>query len=495
MLVTAVVTTLWVVMLLLVMGEQTNYALDDPYIHMSIARHWLEDGVWGIGSGPAAATSSPLWTVLIAMGFRLFGAWDLWPYLLQLPWVVALGVAVDRWMPESLSENRRAGTACALLLCLGLPALLLSSMEHILHVAVALFLVVETARHVDGPASLGRIALLSAIAIATRYESVFLLVGTGLVLVHHRRWGALAAGHGLAGGVAILIGVWNATVGVGPLPNSVVAKSAFIQEEGLGALLAAVSNIPAHVGSHETALLGAVVALVLSAALCGARSDDTLVRVGVVALTVTAVLHICFAQLGWLFRYEAWLIALGLVVTTRAVILQPPPSPVVRTLVAMAGMLVVVRLIWSTSSSLGALEDIRKQHLAMARVLDASFSEQVVVANDVGAISFYADIEVMDLVGLGDNEILEHRRKGTWGAPFLAAEATERKATIAVLYEDWFGANIPESWTPVADWNSGEVVIAGSPRVSWYAIGADPETVKTALQQNPPAEGVELIWR
>ena len=41
------------------------YPLDDSYIHLALARTLATSGVWGIDAQhPAAASSSPLWTVL-----------------------------------------------------------------------------------------------------------------------------------------------------------------------------------------------------------------------------------------------------------------------------------------------------------------------------------------------------------------------------------------------------------------------------------------------
>ena len=52
---------------------QLTYALDDPYIHMSIARSLAEHGVWGLdGARFASASSSVAWPlVLAAMGIAV----------------------------------------------------------------------------------------------------------------------------------------------------------------------------------------------------------------------------------------------------------------------------------------------------------------------------------------------------------------------------------------------------------------------------------------
>ena len=47
--------------------DHVTYPLDDTYIHMAIARNVAQSGTWGINAGEfAPASSSPLWTVILA---------------------------------------------------------------------------------------------------------------------------------------------------------------------------------------------------------------------------------------------------------------------------------------------------------------------------------------------------------------------------------------------------------------------------------------------
>ena len=62
-----------------------GYPQDDTYIHMAIAKHFVNDGFWGVSQfGFSSSTSSPLWTFLIALSYMIFGVNDFTPLVLSL---------------------------------------------------------------------------------------------------------------------------------------------------------------------------------------------------------------------------------------------------------------------------------------------------------------------------------------------------------------------------------------------------------------------------
>jgi len=92
------------------------YAQDDPYIHLTMARTLADVGVWGIRPDAfASASSSPLWTLLLAAfaaaGIRV--VW--WPFVLNV--VAGLGVVWigDRVLQTSLAPRSRLAALAAII--------------------------------------------------------------------------------------------------------------------------------------------------------------------------------------------------------------------------------------------------------------------------------------------------------------------------------------------------------------------------------------------
>ena len=72
-------------------GGRFVYALDDPYIHMAIAKNFALHGVWSVtAEGFSSSTSAPLWTLILAIAYRLFGVNDLTPLILNILAALAL---------------------------------------------------------------------------------------------------------------------------------------------------------------------------------------------------------------------------------------------------------------------------------------------------------------------------------------------------------------------------------------------------------------------
>lgn len=469
-------------------GSPFVYPLDDTYIHLAIARTLAEDHIWGAVAGqPAAASSSPLWTVLLA---ALYKIWPNDAVFLYAP--LALNALAAALLIFVLARALGPGAAtpwrvAAILVAASVPALAALGMEHVLHGALTVALVVAACGSLArGQGEAGLCALLATLAVATRYESLFVvapLVGLALVL---RRVGLAAA---LVGGALLPILAFGALWvhdGGWLLPNTLILKRGLAEQRGLlDFVTEAWANVRRNVQELKSprawvafVCLSALLALVAARAR---RKKEVLIAIAAFA---TIALHFAFASTGWLYRYEAWLILL--LATSTAMCADALPagksatSSALASVLAVAAATVVVfgaRTFDSTEMTVQAMDDRRMEHITTADFVAANYSGQTVMLNDLGAVAWFAPRTVtLDIYGLGSNEPIRRMLRGAYGQDGVAAWAKETGTRIAILQPCWpiIWRMTPDSWNFVATWKIPRNVVFGDRYVGFYAV-ADGE--------------------
>ncbi len=114
------------------------YPLDDTYIHMAIARTLVQNHVWGVQPfEPAAASSSPLFTIILACFYRLVPNDRLF-YYVPLALNAAAMVAVIALWARMLRGQKYAFSALIVLSIVALAFVIpIIGMEHSLQILIA----------------------------------------------------------------------------------------------------------------------------------------------------------------------------------------------------------------------------------------------------------------------------------------------------------------------------------------------------------------------
>lgn len=451
------------------------YVLDDAAIHLSIGDRLAHDGTWGVAPGHfESASSSPLWTVLVAGALLVAGPAAQWvPLVLN----VAAGVGVV-WMlarHQAVIEPARrrpidaAVTVLLVTVVLFLPGLALVGMEHTLHVALVLAVVAVVHRWaLDRPApSLAVACALLALATLTRFETAFVAAGlaTALIVVdrraHLRRAVALSAASGVP---IVAFGLANRALGGGWLPNSILAKGQATGQsssDGTG-------PVDIHNRLMEDPLLLLLVAMaVIYLLLRGRRSTAA---VPAIALVVAAPVHAALADVGWYDRYQAYLIAIGVYVLLA--VLAEVPAPLRRR--AMVAVCALALLGGATKANLHvkaplAADDMYRQQYQAGLFVDRYYDGQPIATDQLGYISYFHGGPITDFAGLGDREVLEapddESHSELW--PRLAAE---RGFRVAVLYDKAAAFRVPREWVRAGEWRiSTEPITGVSQRLQFFA--------------------------
>lgn len=77
---------------------RTGYPLDDAYIHQTFARNLVRDGQWAVNPGePTAGSTSPLWTLLLSLGYLLHIPHPIWTYGLGIGLLAGMAFLAIHW--------------------------------------------------------------------------------------------------------------------------------------------------------------------------------------------------------------------------------------------------------------------------------------------------------------------------------------------------------------------------------------------------------------
>ena len=494
-----------------VTGGQNFYALDDAYIHMAVAQNFAQKGVWGISVYEfSSTTSSPLYTLLLAGLFKVFGSHMILPFIFNCLLAGVFLWQLFRFGARYLSPQVYLALALALTFLLPLPPLITIGMEATLHIVLAFWLFTAAWRALQySPPVFGRqfwlLCLAAALAVMVRYESLFLIAAISFIFLIRRQfmWAFLPA---IAGALTVVIyGLISMFHGSLFFPNPLLIKSS-ISEISLLSLLEMLWKGKNNL-MYSPSLL--CLAILISGIFIGVyRSHPKIPRVRLWILVIpviTILLHTLLASGGtvyWLIRYEAYLVTIGgLAIASMGdwiirewrqweksmrwalyVLLFPLFLPFGEK--AFRSLVVTPRCI----------KNIYEQQCQMAQFLHQYYPTASVAANDIGAISYFTEIQLFDLIGLGSVEIIQNKHLPK--KEVFTQVAAEKGVQIALIYIPWFGDNIPDHWKPVGSWTIPDNYICGDPTVTFFAVDpAQEDTLSHALKEFTPnlPQGVE-VW-
>jgi len=481
-------------------GGRLIYVLDDPAIHLSVAGNLVHHGTWGVEAGRfASASSSPLWTLLLAGTMVVSPLSDaLGPLVLNVAGALAV-IAVLGANQTVLRPSRRrpldaAAVAVLVVVVLFLPALTLVGMEHTLHAALALGAVVLVHRATVGE-GIGRWPAwapyaLVALATFTRLETVFVAAGLAVAMVARTLpgWGRGGGAEplraqlkpvallGLATAVPVaVVGLTSKLGGDGWMPNSVLAKAqADPAAQQHWFVRAAADRLTGD------ALLTALVLLALGALVLAWRQPRRFV-VPAVVFAVASLLHVGLARMGWYDRYQAYLLVLGTYAALQIAAEALPPErraarPAALPLLVLGLLLLSATKMGLTTDAPSAVDDTYTQRYQAGRFLQRYYQGEPIATGELGYVTLLHDGPVTDLLGLGDHEVLEERR-ATDNAPpmgYWERLTEERGFDVAAVYPATVLFQTPPRWILVGEWTmSGRSVSAFQDTFQFWATSPD----------------------
>lgn len=441
------------------------YSLDDPYIHLALARG-IANGHYGIDPvAYSAPSSSILWPFLLAPFARSAVA-EWLPLAINLACLLGTASLLLRFFARHLEAKAAAFLSLTVVAALNLFGLVFTGMEH----SLQLLLVTAVATHIGG-LPLPRWQFLTALVLLplVRYED--LAISLPVLVWHFAAGRRREAATALALMVAALFGfsLFLNQLGLGWLPSSVLAKQAALTASGADRLTVIGSNLIDNLRASPLSVLLVLLACALPASRRAAPGRTAV-------LVAASGLILLFGRNGWFGRYQVHF-AMFVTVVTAASLLplldlrKRKRAWLLLTLPVLVFIAAHVKLWKSSVLTPGAAANIAEQQAQMAVIVRDHLRAPVAV-NDLGLVAWRGGQPVLDLWGLGSLDALRARQadpSGLWIEPVTALHGVE----FAMIYDAWF-PTVPARWIRVAELRlAGPRVSAAQSSVSLYATSAD----------------------
>ncbi|WBV59621.1 hypothetical protein PFY12_11200 [Chryseobacterium camelliae] len=464
------------------------YPIDDAYIHLAIAKNFALYDVWGVTRYQFSSTSSsPLFTYLLSVMIKIFGNSDQLPLYFNM----VFGIGTVYFLNEYFAGifEKIGSIVCAVLFILLFSVLhlqLLSGMEHVFHVFLIVFNIFCFSRFQNKWAVFGFYFSLLLMGLV-RFESMFYFVMLAFVFGVTKKWKEAILVL-LVGFMPILIfGYFNEQQDGYFFPNSVVVKGTKLSFDSnfplqLKSIL--LDNFLFNISFYKIGFFPVVISLILMLRSFKNKNNfEEFVKDHflVIVFSLLVICHSMFADLKGMFRYEAYILV-GF-----CMVLIPKMKPcfvnfinkirneklisglIIMNIVLMGYKLFVAHMMLEKGG-----KNVYEQQFQSARFLNTYYNTSKVVANDIGAITYYTDIHLLDIAGLGSvetirfNEAENHFDKSF--KIFLTEYCHKNKYEMAVVYENWLQGEVPDNWKKAAVLKIQDKFSVAQDEVSFYSI-------------------------
>ena len=208
------------------------------------------------------------------------------------------------------------------------------------------------------------------------------------------------------------------------------------------------------------------------------------------------LMHTNYASLGWYYRYEAYILFLGYIAIGFIVdmIVDTYRTSKLKAIVfSLLSLIILVsqfeRGIQTFNHSHYAHLNIYSQQVTMGKIAIEMKKEgyNSVILNDIGAVQYFGQVEVLDLIGLGNNTIatfeLANKKNNVFNAKDEATlQAYYREKTkvvneeikkfepaYAMVYKPWVIDYLPPEYKPIASFTIPNNTICGDSVVTFFS--------------------------
>ena len=456
------------------------YPLDDAYIHLSMAKNFAEFHVWGITQYEfSSTTSSPLFTFLIAVLIKVFGNWEYIP-------LVANTIAGLLLIWISHNELKKFSTATyviflvAIVLLMPLHLMVMTGMEHVFHTLLMVLVLLGFKKYIENetPRDFSNLALLSILATGFRYESLFFIFFICVYLFFVKKAYFQSVALGLFAMTPVLIYGW---ISVDQesffLTNYLILKGN--KNDGIVGFLTRVAGNAYRGISVLILILILIIQIFIKSKNPKTLSEKISKNAFPMVVFCGFTVHLLFANFGWLIRYEAYLVVvilLAIAPFADDLFQKKMQNQILK--FAMLVLLFITFSLWFVpmlKNQQTASKNIYDQQIQLSDFIHKYYRNAKVVANDIGAITYYNNIHLLDTYGLGSIEVAKLRKEdhGKFTdnkklQSYIYNTAKWQGYDVALVFDEW--VRMPDYFTKVGTLTIQNNYMSGGTTVSFYSV-------------------------
>ncbi|SDM21577.1 hypothetical protein [Chryseobacterium taihuense] len=489
-----------------------TYLIDDAYIHLAIAKNFALHKVWGITQYQFSSTSSsPLFTFIISVLIRIFGDNDLLPLYFNM--FCGFGIVYSLVKYFSAIFNTVNLVVLSVLFTLFFSVLhvqLLSGMEHIFHVLLIVVNIWCFSRMNSLKSAAAGFYLSLMLMGLVRFESMFYFVILSALFLFAKKWKESVAVL-LAGFIPVLIFCcFNYLQDGYFFPNSVVVKGTkFNFGDGFLHQLRIIflNNFLLNISFYKIGVFPILMSVfIVGREIYKKKKMNEIIQTNflLIVFSLLMICHSLFAELKGSFRYEAYILVgfsmaiipkiSGIFGDFKAYIKR---EKILSVLVLMNMLLLCYKTAYAHRMLDKGGKNIYEQQMQSAKFLHTYYNNSKVVANDIGAISYYTDIHLLDTAGLGSKETMrfnENKKKADRGfEEFLTQYTADHQYEIAIIYDEWLNGFVPKTWKKVAVLTIQDGIMVAKNSVSVYAVDGHVDQLRRNIKNFSWNRNVKVV--
>ena len=469
-----------------------TYAIHGPYIHFSMIKHLATQGILSVdGFSYSSVSSSPLWLILLTPFYKFLSLkifiWIplILNILFQMVTLVVIYKIVDRY------TNNKLNLLFLILIVLITPFLALSfgGLEHSLQIMlITLFLYnyIGYINNTNENKYKNNMLIIAPFIVACRYEDLAFISSVSLFSLIYYKDIRFSIKLFLSSLILIAIfGIWSElSFDLGFVPSSITAKSS-----------KHLNLLDKFLGNLFYAHIIANIFLNILIFLKSFKRDKVLTTLTSVYI-LTFIVHLAFAKVGWLYRYEAYLIIFGLINIVLCIYRCQVEKRVIWFLSILFILSNYKQILFSPIKSVLSTKAVYLEQIQEG-LFAKELKDEYIATDNIGTVPLYSNNKILDIHGLSNPKIIELKNRGIFNDKSKKELIENSNADLIIAYKNRFKDPKIDNYTKIATWKIAKKMLNGDDEIVIYAKKSKISYVMKKLKsfiKNKLPKDTKVIW-